>query len=70
MKYKTLSQVHTEAMDDREYSAAFEAEEASELLGEAFAIRVKEAGLTSAQGADRIGIKALARLRCKKAGPG
>ncbi|HFE7210464.1 TPA: helix-turn-helix domain-containing protein, partial [Klebsiella quasipneumoniae] len=28
MKYKTLSQVHTEAMNDHEYSAAFEAEEA------------------------------------------
>ncbi|MDZ0669779.1 XRE family transcriptional regulator, partial [Klebsiella pneumoniae] len=27
MKYKTLSQVHTEAMNDHEYSAAFEAEE-------------------------------------------
>ncbi|HCK3393410.1 TPA: XRE family transcriptional regulator, partial [Raoultella ornithinolytica] len=26
MKYKTLSQVHTEAMNDHEYSAAFEAE--------------------------------------------
>ncbi|HIG3401804.1 XRE family transcriptional regulator, partial [Klebsiella pneumoniae] len=25
MKYKTLSQVHTEAMNDHEYSAAFEA---------------------------------------------
>ena len=25
MKYKTLSQVHTEAMNDQEYSAAFEA---------------------------------------------
>ncbi|MDG0369261.1 XRE family transcriptional regulator, partial [Klebsiella pneumoniae] len=24
MKYKTLSQVHTEAMNDHEYSAAFE----------------------------------------------
>ncbi|HBY5169847.1 TPA: XRE family transcriptional regulator, partial [Klebsiella pneumoniae] len=37
MKYKTLSQVHTEAMNDHEYSAAFEAEEASELLRETLA---------------------------------
>ena len=58
MKYKTLSQVHTEAMNDHEYSAAFEAEEASELLRETLATWRKEAGLTSAQVAVRMGIKA------------
>ena len=58
MKYKTLSQVHTEAMNDHEYSAAFEAEEASELLRETLATWRKEAGLTSAQVAERMGIKA------------
>ena len=57
MKYKTLSQVHTEAMNDHEYSAAFEAEEASELLRETLATWRKEAGLTSAQVAERMGIK-------------
>ena len=55
MKYKTLSQVHTEAMNDHEYSAAFEAEEASELLRETLATWRKEAGLTSAQVAERMG---------------
>ena len=55
MKYKTLSQVHTEAMNDHEYSAAFEAEEASELLRETLATWRKDAGLTSAQVAERMG---------------
>lgn len=44
MKYKTLSQVHTEAMNDHEYSAAFEAEEASELLRETFSNMEKRSG--------------------------
>lgn len=44
MKYKTLSQVHTEAMNDHEYSAAFEAEEASELLRETLATWRKRSG--------------------------
>ena len=63
MKYKTLSQVHTEAMNDHEYSAAFEAEEASELLRATWR---KEAGLTSAQVAERMGIKAPTISRMEK----
>ena len=66
MKYKTLSQVHTEAMNDHEYSAAFEAEEASELLRETLATWRKEAGLTSAQVAERMGIKAPTISRMEK----
>ena len=63
MKYKTLSQVHTEAMNDHEYSAAFEA---SELLRETLATWRKEAGLTSAQVAERMGIKAPTISRMEK----
>ena len=66
MKYKTLSQVHTEAMNDHEYSAAFEAEEASELLRETLATWRKDAGLTSAQVAERMGIKAPTISRMEK----
>ena len=66
MKYKTLSQVHTEAMNDHEYIAAFEAEQASELLRETLATWRKEAGLTSAQVAERMGIKAPTISRMEK----
>lgn len=65
MKYKTLSEVHTEAMNDHEYSAAFEAEEASELLQETLATW-RKAGLTSAQVAERMGIKAPTISRMEK----
>lgn len=66
MKYKTLSQVHAEAMIDPEYRAAYEAEEASEQLRETLASWRKEAGLTSAQVAERMGIKAPTISRMEK----
>jgi DNA-binding XRE family transcriptional regulator len=57
MKYKTLTQVHTEAMHDTEYRAAYEAEEALERLQETLHGWRVEAGLTSAEVAERMGIK-------------
>lgn len=57
MKYKTLSQIHTEAMRDPEYRAAYEAEERKERLQALLQEWRKHAGLTSAQVADRMGIK-------------
>ena len=66
MKYKSLSQVHAEAMHDPEYRAAYEAEDASEQLRETLASWRKEAGLTSAQVAERMGIKAPTISRMEK----
>jgi len=57
MKYKTLTQVHTEAMRDTEYRAAYESEEALERLQETLHGWRVEAGLTSAEVAERMGIK-------------
>lgn len=57
MKYKTLEQVHTEAMRDVEYRAAYEAEEALERLQETLEGWRIEAGITSAEVAERMGIK-------------
>lgn len=66
MKYKTLSQVHAEAKHDPEYRAAYEAEEASEQLRETLASWREKAGLTSAQVAERMGIKAPTISRMEK----
>ena len=66
MKYKTLSQIHAESMSDPEYSTAYEAEESSEQLQETLATWRKEAGLTSAQVAERMGIKAPTISRMEK----
>ena len=66
MKYKTPSQIHAESMSDPEYSAAYEAEESSEQLQETLATWRKEAGLTSAQVAERMGIKAPTISRIEK----
>lgn len=57
MKYKLLDQIHTEAMQDPEYRAAYEEEMALERLQETLQGWRVEAGLTSAQVAERMGIK-------------
>ncbi|MGC6031503.1 helix-turn-helix domain-containing protein [Enterobacter kobei] len=57
MKYKTLDQIHAEAMRDAEYRAAYEAEEALEQLQKTPHGWRVEAGLTSAEVAERMGIK-------------
>lgn len=57
MKYKTLTQIHTESMQDSEYKAAYEAEEAPERLQTTLQDWRVEAGLTSAQVAERMGGK-------------
>ncbi len=57
MKFKTHPEVHEEMMSDREYRAAYESEERKERL-QALLVEWKEhAGLTSAQVAERMGIK-------------
>lgn len=66
MKYITLSQVHAEAMHDPEYRAAYETEEASDQLRETLASWREEAGLTSAQVAERMGIKPSTISRMEK----
>lgn len=53
-------------MSDPEYGAAYEAEESSEQLQETLAAWRKEAGLTSAQVAERMGIKAPTISRIEK----
>ncbi|EJD7605388.1 helix-turn-helix transcriptional regulator [Salmonella enterica] len=58
--------VHAEAMYDPEYRTAYETEEASEQLRETLAFWRKEAGLTSAQVAERMGIKAPTISRMEK----
>ncbi|MGB7803626.1 helix-turn-helix domain-containing protein [Buttiauxella sp.] len=57
MKHKTLEQVHTNLMKDPEYRAAYESEEALESLQATLQNWRIEAGLTSAQVAERMGIK-------------
>ncbi|WP_435951954.1 helix-turn-helix domain-containing protein [Dryocola sp. BD626] len=57
MKYKTLDQIHNESLQDPEYRAAYEAEEALERLQETLQSWRVEAGLTSAQVAERMGVK-------------
>lgn len=57
MKHKTLEQVHARLMNDPEYRAAYEAEEALEQLQETLQSWRIEAGLTSAQVAERMGVK-------------
>ncbi|ELP3923320.1 helix-turn-helix transcriptional regulator [Escherichia coli] len=56
-EFKTLAQVHEESMRDPEYRAAYEAEEARERLQATLAAWRQAAGLTSAQVAERMGIK-------------
>lgn len=56
-KFKTLAQVHDEAMRDPDYRAAYEEEEARERLQETLTEWRTSAGLTSAQVAERMGIK-------------
>ncbi|HAU3157748.1 TPA: helix-turn-helix transcriptional regulator [Salmonella enterica subsp. houtenae] len=58
--------VHAEAMYDPEYRTAYETEESSEQLRETLASWRKEAGLTSAQVAERMGIKAPTISRMEK----
>lgn len=53
----TLAQVHEEFMRDQEYRAAYEAELEQERLQETLTAWRKGAGLTSAQVAERMGIK-------------
>lgn len=57
MKYKTHNQIHDEMMRDDEYRAAYEAEERKERLQALLLEWRKHAGLTSAQVAERMGIK-------------
>lgn len=57
MKHRTLEQVHAQLMNDPEYRAAYEAEEALEQLQETLQNWRVEAGLTSAQVAERMGVK-------------
>ncbi|MEM7915733.1 helix-turn-helix transcriptional regulator [Morganella morganii] len=57
MKYKSLDQIHDKAMQDSEYREAYEAEEARERLQETLYVWRNKAGLTSAQVAERMGVK-------------
>lgn len=57
MKFKTHTQIHDEMMRDPEYRAAWEAEERKERFQALLAEWRKHAGLTSAQVAERMGIK-------------
>ncbi|MEQ4676786.1 helix-turn-helix transcriptional regulator [Providencia vermicola] len=57
MKYKTLNQIHSVSMHDPEYRAAYEAEEALEKLQETLQSWRIDAGLTSAEVAERMGVK-------------
>lgn len=68
MKYRTHTEIHNEMMRDDEYRAAYEAEEQRERLQAEADERKsrlqalllewrKHAGLTSAQVADRMGVK-------------
>ncbi|WP_333609803.1 helix-turn-helix transcriptional regulator [Pantoea piersonii] len=57
MKYRTLSEIHNEMMQDAEYRAAYEAEERKERLQALLLEWRKHAGLTSAQVAERMGVK-------------
>lgn len=55
--FKTLAQIHEQSMHDQEYRAAYEAEEARERLQATLTAWRQSAGLTSAQVAERMGIK-------------
>lgn len=57
MKYKTHKVIHAEMMRDDEYRAAYEAEERKERLQALLLEWRKHAGLTSAQVAERMGVK-------------
>ena len=57
MKYKTLDQIHTESMQDAEYRAAYEEESTRDSLRNTLEDWRKSAGLTSAQVAERMGVK-------------
>lgn len=57
MKYKTLDQIHAESMQDAEYRAAYEEESTSDNLRDTLENWRKTAGLTSAQVAERMGVK-------------
>lgn len=56
-KKSTLAQVHDKFMHDPEYLTAYEAELEQERLQETLTSWRREAGLTSAQVAERMGIK-------------
>lgn len=56
-KFKTLTEVHADALRDDEYRAAYEDEVARERLRETLAAWRTNAGLTSAQVAERMGVK-------------
>lgn len=49
MKYKTLDQIHADAMQDVEYRAAYEEESTRDRLRDTLEGWRKSAGLTSAQ---------------------
>lgn len=57
MAYKSHAELHDEWMRDPEYRAAYEAEEARERLQATLETWRKEAGLTSAQVAEKMGVK-------------
>lgn len=65
-KYKTLEEVHERLLRDPEYRAAYEALEEEELLQETLTAWRKEAGLTSSQVAERMGIKPPTICRMEK----
>ncbi|KAA5937569.1 helix-turn-helix transcriptional regulator [Pantoea sp. Bo_2] len=57
MKYRTHKEIHAEMMRDDKYRAAYEAEERKERLQALLLEWRKHAGLTSAQVAERMGVK-------------
>jgi Helix-turn-helix. len=57
MKFKTLNQVQNEALQDPEYRAAWDEEEERERLQQTLKEWRTAASLTSAQVAERMGIK-------------
>ncbi|QIU91231.1 helix-turn-helix domain-containing protein [Yokenella regensburgei] len=57
MKYKTLDQVQNEALQDPEYRTAWDEEEEREHLQQTLKEWRMVAGLTSAQVAEKMGIK-------------
>jgi len=57
VKYKTHKEIHNDMMRDPEYRAVYEAEERKERLQALLLEWRKHAGLTSAQVADRMGVK-------------
>lgn len=57
MKYKTHTQIHEEMLQDPEYRAAWEAEERKSRMQSLLKEWRQNAGLTSAQVAERMGVK-------------